>query len=304
MSQIVWRKILPRLLLGCLIGVISWGLVGCSDRIESSTPSDTSTQSQSTLSEAAPPRILQQLHAELDDYQPQVEITTPQPDQVLTETTVEVQLDVTDLPIFQDENLQLGPHLDVILDNHPPQEVYNLEDPLVFSNLEPGTHTLRVFASRPWHESFKNEGAYAQTTFHIFTPSRDNHPEPQFPLLTYNSPQGEYGAEPILLDFYLTNAPLRLTAQENTDNPIGDWRVKVTVNGESFYLDQWQPIYLTGFQEGTNWVQLDFLDYQCVHVCDRFCRHGHDVRHLGSWYLALLSAIFSADPRHELGAFG
>ncbi|MDB9313738.1 hypothetical protein PN462_11560 [Spirulina sp. CS-785/01] len=270
MSQIVWRKILPRLFLGCLIGVVSWGLVGCSDRIESSTPSDQTPQGQTTLAEAAPPRPLQQLNLQLDDYQPQVEITTPQPNQVLSDTTVEVQLQVSDLPIFRDETLQLGPHLEVILDNHPPQEVYNLETPLVFSDLEPGTHTLRVFASRPWHESFKNEGAYAQTTFHLFAPSRDNNPDPQLPLLTYNSPQGDYGAEPILLDFYLTNAPLRLVGQDQADDPIGDWRVQVTVNGKSFYLDQWQPIYLSGFKEGTNWVKLDFLDEQGNPVANEY----------------------------------
>ena len=32
------------------------------------------------------------------------------------------------------------------------------------------------------------------------------------------------------------------------------------MNGSSFILDQWQPIYLKGFKPGKNWVQLEFLD--------------------------------------------
>ncbi|HAG84166.1 MAG TPA: hypothetical protein DCL61_24170, partial [Cyanobacteria bacterium UBA12227] len=121
---------------------------------------------------------------------------------------------------------------------------------------------LRVFASRPWHESFKNEGAYAQTTFHLFTKSAENNPSPNLPLLTYSRPQGSYGAEPIMLDFYLSNAPLHLVAQENAEDDIADWRIRVTANGQSFVIDRWQPVYLQGFQPGKNWVKLEFLDEQ------------------------------------------
>jgi hypothetical protein len=69
-------------------------------------------------------------------------------------------------------------------------------------------------------------------------------------VLTYSRPTGSYGAEPIMLDFYLTNAPLHLVAQENPDDEIADWRIRVTVNGESFVLDRWQPVYLKGFKPG------------------------------------------------------
>ena len=107
---------------------------------------------------------------------------------------------------------------------------------------------------------FKNSEAYAQTTFHVFTPTEDNNPSGSQPLLTYSRPQGNYGAEPIMLDFYLTNAPLHLVAQESQDDGIQDWRIRVTVNGETFLLDTWQPIYLTGFNKGENWVKLEFID--------------------------------------------
>jgi hypothetical protein len=113
---------------------------------------------------------------------------------------------------------------------------------------------------RPWHESFKNDGAYAQTTFHVLTPTEDNRPNPALPLLTYSRPKGSYGAEPILLDFYLSNAPLHLVAQEDPTDAIADWRIRVTINNESFLLDHWQPVYLKGFEPGQNWIKLEFID--------------------------------------------
>ena len=256
-----------------MAAVLVWSLMGCGNfqdgsasRIETSPPLNTDGTSKipqrGSLSEVAPPLAIQQLSQSLEAYQPQVSIVSPSADEVLQDTKVSVQFQVQDLPVFKDPDLGLGPHLHVILDNQPYKAVYDLDQPLVFEDLPPGTHTLRVFASRPWHESFKNEGAYAQTTFHVFTKTTDNNPEPALPLLTYSRPTGSYGAEPIMLDFYLTNAPLHIVAQESPDDEIADWRIRVTVNGESFVLDRWQPIYLTGFKPGKNWVQLEFLDEQ------------------------------------------
>ncbi len=223
---------------------------------------DKPQQISKEFSEVSPPATIQELRPALESYQPQVSIVTPQSDEVLQDNKVTVRFQVKDLPIFKKAQLELGPHLHVILDNQPYIAVYDLDQPLVFSDLAPGTHTLRVFASRPWHESFKNEGAYAQTTFHIVTKTEDNNPDPSLPLLTYSRPKGDYGAEPILLDFYLTNAPLHLVAQDNPNDNISDWRIRCTINGESFVLDRWQAIYLKGFKPGKNWVKLEFLDNQ------------------------------------------
>jgi hypothetical protein len=250
-----------------MAAILTVGMVGCGGaRLEtpqlSNTENTAKTKVAGQLSEVAPPPVLQQLSQSLEAYQPQVTILSPNADEILQDTKVSVQFQVQDLPIFKDPDLALGPHLHVILDNQPYQAVYDISQPLVLEDLSPGTHTLRVFASRPWDESFKNEGAYAQTTFHIFTKTTDNNPDPAQPLLTYNNPQGSYGTEPILLDFYLTNAPLHLVAQENPDDEIADWRIRATVNGESFILDRWQSIYLKGFKPGKNWVKLEFLDEQ------------------------------------------
>ncbi|MEH2324790.1 MAG: hypothetical protein V7K32_14715 [Nostoc sp.] len=220
------------------------------------------SQISKQFSEVSPPSVIQELRTILEVYQPQVTIVTPQADQVLQDNKATVSFQVKDLPIFKDSQLQLGPHLHVILDNQPYIPVYDLNQPLVLPDLSPGTHTLRVFASRPWHESFKNEGAYAQTTFHVFTKSDDNNPDIKLPLLTYSRPQSSYGAEPILLDFYLTNAPLHLVGKENPNDEFSDWRIRSTINGESFIFDRWQAVYLKGFKPGKNWVKLEFLDNQ------------------------------------------
>ena len=209
--------------------------------------------------EVSPPQIIQTLRREMEIYQPQVTIVSPEADTVFQDDKVEVSLQVRDLPIFKSSQLELGPHLHVIIDNQPYIVVYDLTKPLILESLEPGTHTLRVFAARPWHESFKNAGAYAQTTFHVFTKTQNNNPDSALPLLTYSRPTGTYGAEPILLDFYLTNAPLRLAA---TDSNIANWRIRCTINGYSFVLDSWQSVYLQGFKPGKNWVQVEFIDSQ------------------------------------------
>ena len=217
-----------------------------------------SSSSNTALAEVATPKIIKELERDLQQYVPQVEIITPQAEQTFDRTEVNLKLKVEDLPVFRDNKLQLGNHLNLIVDNEPLRAIYNLNEPIIIKGLAPGTHTIRAFAARPWGESFKNEGAYAQTTFNVLTETNDNRPNPSQPLLTYNSPTGTYGAEPLLLDFYLTNAPLHAIAKSNPE--LKDWRVRATVNGTSFILENWQPIYLTGLEPGDNWVQLELID--------------------------------------------
>ncbi|GAA6616035.1 hypothetical protein [Scytonema sp. NUACC26] len=248
-----------------LVLVLNVTSCGSSEKAVSQEPTASPQQKvqlSGQISEVSPPATIQELRQALEIYQPQVTIVAPKANETLQDNTVTARFQVKDLPIFKDSKWDLGPHLHVILDNEPYIAVYDLDKPLVLPDLSPGTHTLRIFASRPWHESFKNEGAYAQSTFHIFTKTDSNNPDPKQPLLTYSRPKGDYGAEPILLDFYLTNAPLHLVARENPNDEIADWRIRCTVNGESFVLDRWQSVYLKGFKPGKNWVELEFLDEQ------------------------------------------
>lgn len=267
-----WKSMLRR---GAMAGVaiaLSFSLLACSGTPQRTAPptGKDSTALVGRLSEVSPPSLIQELRQDLEQYQPQVKILSPRSDEVLQDQEVSVRFQINDLPLFKNEEFGLGPHLHVILDNQPYQAVYSTDSPLILTDLTPGTHTLRVFASRPWHESFKNEGAYAQVTFHVFAKTGEHQPQSNSPLLTYSRPQGSYGAEPVMLDFYLTNAPLHLVAQENPDDDIRDWRVKCTVNGESFLFDSWEPIYLKGLKPGKNWVQLELVDEKGVAIANTF----------------------------------
>lgn len=222
------------------------------------------------VSEVAPPAVFDELRQPLESYQPQVSILSPRPDEVIESDRVAVQFSVQDFPLFKNADLGLGPHLHVFVDDQPYIATYDISQPLQLDNLAAGSHTIRAFASRPWHESFKNDGAFAQVTFHVFTKTERDRPDPSQPLLTYSRPQGSYGAEPIMLDFYLTNAPLHLVARQDNSDAVKDWQIRCTVNGESFMIEDWQPIYLEGFHPGKNWVQLELLDEDGLPIANAY----------------------------------
>lgn len=256
-----WQYLTKRLVASMLAAFLAVGLWSCSQPNAKSSLRRPGIGG-SKMAEVAPPPVIQELRRELDIYQPQVKILSPRADEVLQDTKVSVRVQVQDLPTFQDKALELGPHLHLMLDNQPYGAIYDLHQPIVFDSLEPGTHTIRVFAASPWDESFKNEGAYAQTTFHLFAKTPENKPDLSKPLLTYSRPRDSYGAEPILLDFYISNVPLHLVAQEDSEDDIPDWRIRCTINGESFIFDRWEPIYLKGLKPGKNWIQMELLDDQ------------------------------------------
>lgn len=239
-------------------------LLGCEQlKLDNYTTGDRSVEtielatSNSNLAEVTAPKIIRQLNQELEQYSPQVRIAAPRAGKTFNQTDVAIKLAVEDLPIFQDDRLHLGNHLNLIVDNEPFQSIYAVDEPIIIKNLAPGTHTIRVFAVSPWGESFKNEGAYAQTTFNVLTETNANRPNADLPLLTYNSPNGTYGAEPVLLDFYLNN-PDSAIAENNPDRQ--KLLVKATINGTSLLIEDWQPYYLTGFEPGENWIQLELVD--------------------------------------------
>ncbi|NEO87466.1 MAG: hypothetical protein F6J87_24875 [Spirulina sp. SIO3F2] len=239
--------------------LLCWGLVACGGSSQTAKSLGDRSLQQEAIAETAPPLSIRTLQPKLAAYQPQVQILTPQPNEILSQTQVAVTVTVQDLPIFKDEEHQLGPHLQVSLDNQPARSVYSLDAPIMFEDVTPGTHLLRIFVVTPWGESFKNEGAYAQTQFAVLTPDRNHRPDPNLPLLTYNSPEGLYSAQPLLLDFFLTNAPLQWSETAALDPASTNWRIRVTANAQSFILDDWQPLYLEGFRPGLNWVKLEFL---------------------------------------------
>ena len=255
-----WRNIPWKKLSSLLMAIaLCFYLTACGGDNKPVSKAPTATVAPNiNITEVSPPNEIQRLGRLLERYTPQVSIVSPKPDEVLNDTQVSVKFDVKNLPIFKNADFGLGPHIHVTLDNQEYKAVYDLTQTATFDHLSAGTHTIRAFASRPWHESFKNQGAYAQTTFHVLTKTGENTPEPKTPLLTYSRPVGTYGAEPIMLDFYLQNAPLHLLGKE--EEAIDDWQVRATIDGKSFTFDRWEPIYLKGFKTGQNWVKLELLE--------------------------------------------
>ena len=250
------KTIIIVLLLGCMVGCSKLGFddAKISDR-QSELP--VALENNSSLAEISAPKIIRRLDRNLPaNYNPQVKIVAPRQDETLNQTDIKVELTVDNFNVFKDSRFGLGNHINLIIDNEPLQAIYNVEEPIVIKNLAPGTHTVRAFAVLPWGESIKRDNAYAQTTFNVLTETQENLPNSQYPLLTYNSPTGAYGAEPILLDFYLSNS----SAKSSKSTDIKPYSVRATVNGTSFAIDNWQPYYLTGFKPGENWIQLELID--------------------------------------------
>lgn len=195
------------------------------------------------------PPLIETLTPAVQIYTPEIEILSPQEGELLTSTTVPLELNVKRFPTAQDPETGLGLHLQVIVNNQDPIPYFNVEEPLLLE-LSPGTHTIRVVAVRPWSEAYRNLPAFAHVTFDVVQADGAN--TPRFAvgtgLLTLVSPSGRYGAEPILLDYIVDGVNL------------GGAKVRYTLNGISQETTERGRIYLTGWQPGTNELVMELVD--------------------------------------------
>jgi hypothetical protein len=237
---------------------------------------------------------LMKQRGEQDQAQPVLKIVSPGKDAVISGSTVAVKLDLAgDLKGYQphkDPATGKGNHIHVILDNQPYEAYYELGQPFELRNVVAGKHTLRVFPSRPWHESYKSEGAFQLATFTVkgggdatkptttnsgqtmannnaggspgaaregkdMPASKGGDVDSAKPLLTYSRPKGEYkgaDADPIMIDFWLTNAKLQ--------GDGGEYQVRYIIDdGDARSLEKWEPIWLSGWISGKHKVRLELL---------------------------------------------
>jgi hypothetical protein len=256
-----------------------------------------------------------------DQAKPVLKIVSPAKGAVINGSTVQVKLDLSgDLKGYmphKDPATGKGNHIHVILDNQPYEAYYELGQPFELRNVVEGKHTIRVFPSRPWHESYKNEGAFQMVIFTVkgggdagkptttnsgqivsnnnakatsapspsATPSvssksspsanantsgtpaapregkdmassKAGDVDPAKPLLTYSRPKGEYkdaDADPIMIDFWLSNAKLK--------GDGGDYRVRYIIDDdEARYIDKWEAVWLSGWISGKHTVRLELID--------------------------------------------
>jgi len=283
-------------LTGCPAPSTNTNTNGANTNMTNTNSSVTATQN---LSEVPRPQKIADMmtqRGEQDQAQPKLEIVEPKANSTVNSSTVKVQLklsgDLKGYKPMMDMETKMGNHIHVILDNQPYEAYYNIDgDAFELRNVADGEHTLRVFPSRPWHESYKSEGAFQMVKFTVknggadttkpattntnqqmsnvnsnvnpsatpegkdMQPSTAGAVDPTKPLLTYSRPKGEYkGADTdaIMIDFWLANARLK--------DGGGDYRVRYSVDGgEAKYLDKWEPIWLTGWTAGKHKIKLELV---------------------------------------------
>src|SRR6266446_1902117 len=298
-----------------MCGVLLLIFTGCQQSNDNSNTTATSSVTppgvQNLTVVPRPQKIIDMMKArgEQDQAQPTIKIVSPAKNAAINGSTVNVKLELSgDLKGYmphKDPATGKGNHIHVILDNQPYEAYYELNQPFELRNVSEGKHTLRVFPSRPWHESFKNDAAFQMVEFTVkgggdaskptttkdgqtmasptkspaaksepsktatatasatparegkdFTPSNAGTIDPTKPLLTYSRPKGEYkgeDADPIMIDFWLSNAKLQ--------GDGGTFRVRYSIDGgEAKFIDKWEPIWLSSWINGKHQVKLELVD--------------------------------------------
>ncbi|MFL6231119.1 MAG: hypothetical protein ACJ741_20265 [Pyrinomonadaceae bacterium] len=175
-------KFSPRLFALAAVCALAALLAACTtaDNANSNTTATTNVAPPTT---ATPPQVLSEVErpqkikdlmsqrGEQDDAKPTLRFVAPRDGATVAGSTVKVQLALSgDLKGYQphkDPETNMGNHIHVILDNQPYEAYYNLGEPFELRNVTEGKHTLRVFASRPWHESYKNDGNFQMVAFTV-----------------------------------------------------------------------------------------------------------------------------------------
>ena len=238
---------------------------------------------------------------EQDQAAPTLKIIEPAANANVASSTVKVRLDISgDLKGYtphKDPETQMGNHIHVILDNQPYEAYYNLDQEFELRNVADGEHTLRVFPSRPWHESYKNTGAFQMVKFTVKNGGADaNKPA------TTNSGQQMSNSNANSGSNSANAAPAKegKDMQTSTAGPVdaakplltysrpkgeykgadadsimidfwlsnaklvgdgGDYRVRYSVDGgEAKFIDKWEPIWLGGWTAGKHSVKLELVD--------------------------------------------
>ena len=214
------------------------------------------------LQEVTPPQAVQQLQQALAGYQPRVTITAPHDGAVLEAGPWQLKVRVEDWPVVDAGTLGLGSHLVVQIDDQPPRRLTAADAPggdgevvLQGPQLSPGSHRITAYAARPWGEAVKSPGAIEQIRVHRLVANPRALPAPGSVQLLPVSPAELSQGEPVLLDWILLDAPL-----QNLRPGDGSWRLRVTINGDSFLVDQNVPLWLKGWRPGDNSLLLELVD--------------------------------------------
>ncbi|MEB3165085.1 MAG: hypothetical protein VKO65_00265 [Cyanobacteriota bacterium] len=201
-----------------------------------------------------PPAVVNDLRQALAEHDPRVRILAPSDGSLVPDGPWTLRLGVEDWPLVDAGPLGLGPHLVAQLDDQPPLRLTSTEAEM--PALSPGSHRLTVYAARPWGEAVKSPGAYRQIRLHRVAANPLAIPAPGSPQLIAVAPPIAAQREPVLLDWLLLDAPLQNLRGGDPDG----WRLRVSVNGDSFLVEEQTPLWLRGWRNGENALQLELVD--------------------------------------------
>jgi hypothetical protein len=290
--------------------ILSAFLAGCETPTENKMPASgtatstaTATPEKQDLKVAERPEGVKKLMAERgeqDKASPVLKIISPASNATITGSTVNVKLALSgDLKGYKPGKNPdgTGNHLHVILDNQPYEAHYHIEHGFELRNVSEGNHTLRVFASRPWHESYKNAGAFQMVSFTVKGGGDATKPTttaagekmadakkmPPPPPASSPAPEkegkdmpastgGAVDAKKPLLTYSRPKGEYKDAAANSImidfwlqnaklQGDGGEYRVRYSIDGgEAKYLEKWEPIWVSGWIAGKHTIKLELVD--------------------------------------------
>ena len=213
----------------------------------------------STLQEVAPPGAVEQLRRQLDQHRPTLRLLSPDSGTVTRADRIELVLEIEDWPLRDAGDLGIGPHVAVQIDGKRPIRVSEELDGKVRLSLEdlaPGSHRVSAWAAYPWGEAVRSPGASIQSRLHLWQQVASTQPGADDPWLVPVGSTTETSDQPLLVDWLLWNAPL-----QNLRDGDQRWRLRISLNGDSFLVDHQAALWLRGGngREGTT-LQMELLD--------------------------------------------
>ena len=142
-----------------------------------------------------------------------------------------------------------GQHIHFIVNNGPYSAHYM---PGVSNQLGDGNYVVLAFLSRSYHESVKSPGAFHIENLNVGDAAVEE-ADLSAPHLFYSRPKGTYKGDDtkkLMLDFYLLNTSI--SADGN--------KVRATINGKEFLIDEWAPHYIERLPMGEVNIKLELID--------------------------------------------
>ena len=212
------------------------------------------------LREVEPPGAVQQLHQALAKHHPQLSLISPLDGSQLKGGPLNLELKIEDWPLAIDSELGLGAHVAIQIDDQAAIRISERNGNRVVLELpplSPGSHRFTAYAAYPWGEAVKTPGASLHWSVDQLRPLMGTQPKSDAPWLAVVSPAELGGGGPLLLDWLVWNAPL-----QNLRAGDARWRLRITVNDDSFVVDQQDALWLQGIdnRNGINTVQMELLN--------------------------------------------